>query len=407
MNILMFGWELPPHNSGGLGIACMHLASALTAANNNITFVLPRKIEVKPSNFNVVFADTRPLSPSLALQAYSSSLHEKVRDKRAGGHTSLLNEVYAYASRVRELIKELDFDIIHAHDWLSFPAAWTAKELSNKPLICHVHATEFDRTGGTGVNQEVYDIEKHGMDMADRVITVSNFTKGIVRERYGIDEQKVHVVHNGIDKQSQVSLKGDILKLKEKGQSIVLFVGRLTLQKGPDYFVRMAKHVVQYRPNTVFVMVGSGDMEGQIIREAVELGIGDKVLFAGFLRDSELAAMYQSADVFVMPSVSEPFGITALEAAAHGIPVLLSKQSGANEVLAHTLKADFWDVEEMTNKIVTLLNHATLGQTLKQHSQQEISSLTWQKAAEHCMQVYQSILAPTRILTLSSGIPLE
>ncbi|MFI5206007.1 MAG: glycosyltransferase family 4 protein, partial [Candidatus Paceibacterales bacterium] len=287
-----------------------------------------------------------------------------------------------------------DFDVIHAHDWLSFLAGIRAHRISGKPLVVQIHSTEFDRTGNTTGNYEVFTIEKNGMELADSVIAVSNFTKNVITDKYGISPNKVHVVHNGIAKPGHSPFENDVLELK-KHNRIVLFVGRLTLQKGPDYFLKAAKKVLEYESNVVFLMVGDGDMKEQLIREAVHAGISDKVIFTGFLRDSELKKIYKSADLFVMPSVSEPFGIAGLESAINGTPVLLSKQSGISEILTHALKVDFWDIDEMTNKILAVLQHPPLKHTLKKHTLMESHLHTWHKAAKKVKNIYNSVINKT------------
>ena len=282
--------------------------------------------------------------------------------------------------------------MIHAHDWLSFPAGLRAKEVSGKPLIVHVHATEFDRTGGNGVNPEVYAIEKEGMTRADRVVTVSHFTKNLVTRHYGVPDYKVTVVHNGIDFEVKPRLDERLSALKRRGERLILFVGRITLQKGPDYFLQAARRVIDLEPGVTFVMVGSGDMTGQIVEQAAALGLGQRFIFAGFLRGDELDAIYQAADLLVMPSVSEPFGLTPLESLANGTPVLVSRQSGVSEVLRHALKVDFWDIDEMVNQIIAVLRHPPLKRTLAVYGQTDARRVTWSAAAEKCLNIYRSLV---------------
>jgi glycosyltransferase involved in cell wall biosynthesis len=297
----------------------------------------------------------------------------------------LLGEVQRYALAGGVIAGEEEFDVIYAHDWLSFGAGMEAKRVSGKPLIVHVHATEFDRCGGPwGVNKDVYDIEKRGMEAADCVIAVSELTKNIIVREYGIPADKIRVVYNGIDETTAPRGGGALPRLralKAAGFRLVLFLGRITLQKGPDYFLRAAKRVLQHNPQVLFVISGSGDMEEQVMRLAAELGIADHVLFTGFLTGSERHEMYSSADLFVMPSVSEPFGITTLEAMRLGTPVLLSKQSGVAEVVRHALKADFWDVDEMANKILSVVGYPGLREALAENAAREAANLTWSDAA--------------------------
>ncbi len=397
LKVLMFGWEFPPYNSGGLGTACFGLTRALSSYEGmDVIFVLPKKINVSSDFVKIIFADTSSvltekdisiLSGYITSSEYTSSK----KDITVGLYgATLLQEVKYYAKRAREIAKREDFDIIHAHDWLSFLAGIEAKKVSGKPLVLHVHATEFDRTGGQGVNQDVYDIEKYAMGQADEIIAVSNFTKNKIIEHYGISGDKITVVHNGVDMSDYKKLPARLERIKKEGkQKIVLFVGRITIQKGPEYFVQAAKIVLEYYPDVLFVVAGSGDMQYQMMREATDLGIGDKVIFTGFLRGDDLTSLYQAADLYVMPSVSEPFGIIPLETIANGTPVIVSKQTGVSEVLTHALKVDFWDVEEMANKILGVLQNDSLQKTLKEESHKEVKKLNWKASAKKVLDVYK------------------
>jgi glycosyltransferase involved in cell wall biosynthesis len=300
--------------------------------------------------------------------------------------------------RAAELVKGGDYEIIHAHDWMSFKAGIAAKQILDKPLIVHVHSTEIDRTGGNGQDDYIFEIEKQGMEQADLVITVSAHTKEIVEKYYGIDSKKVQVVHNGIDLDDyspppQIPEEdNELVGFKSQGFKIVLFVGRITIQKGPDYFIYAAKKVLEYYPKAIFVVTGSGDMEHRMINLAAELGISDRVLFTGFLRGAELQRIYSLADLFVMPSVSEPFGLTALESVVNGTPVLVSKQTGVSEVLTHVLTADFWDTDEMASKILAVLSYDSLSITLLENGQTQARSINWKSAAQKCVSIYKNIL---------------
>jgi glycosyltransferase involved in cell wall biosynthesis len=283
------------------------------------------------------------------------------------------------------------FDCIHAHDWMTFPAGIALAHVTGKPLVIHVHSTEFDRSG-ENVDQRVYNIERRGMHAAARVICVSNLTQSICVRRYGVDPGKCQVVYNGVDNeaaQPRPEGGGDRIEAKDR---IVLFLGRITMQKGPEYFIRAAKRVLEKEPNAKFVVAGSGDMAIRMIEEAAYLGIGSRVLFTGFLRGRDVDRIYRMADVYVMPSVSEPFGIAPLEAMRNDVPVIISKQSGVSEVLTHALKVDFWDIDEMANKIVAVLRHPPLGQTLREHGSFELRRLTWDGAAQRCVRVYASAI---------------
>ncbi len=393
--ILMFGWELPPQNSGGLGVACFGLAKELSKKNNEITFVLPRK-SGNNSFFNIISGDVfykkvikfdSILSPYLNNESYKVALK---REERNFYGSNLLDEVYRYRLSGKNIGANEEFDIIHAHDWLSFGAGIEAKKVSGKPLVVHVHATEFDRGGGS-INKEIYEKEKEGMMEAEKVIAVSNYTKNIIVNNYGITYEKVEVIHNGIDSKEEEIIHNDIHKLKEKGKKIVLFLGRITMQKGPDYFIKAAKKVCDFSDDIYFIVSGSGDMENQIMNEVARLGISDKVIFTGFLRGNELKRIYREADLFVMPSVSEPFGLTPLESLINGTPVLISKQSGVSEVLNHALKVDFWDVDDMVGKILSFLNYDALSSTLLENGRNEVDSITWDSAAEKCINIYQTL----------------
>lgn len=306
---------------------------------------------------------------------------------RSGGQYGgdLIGDAERYARLVVALARREAFDVIHAHDWLTYPAGIALAHVSGKPLVVHVHSTEFDRSG-ENVNQQLYDIERRGMHEAERVIAVSEFTRQICVDRYEIAESKIDVVYNGIDRQEQQPSPGSAI---DAGDRIVLFLGRITMQKGPEYFIQAAKRVLEKVDNVKFVVAGSGDMATRMIDLAAQMGIGHKVLFTGFLRGRDVERIFRMADCYVMPSVSEPFGIAALEAIHHDVPVILSKQSGAAEVLTHVLKVDFWDVDEMANKIVAVLRHPPLSQTLRQHGTFELRQLTWEGAAEKCLEAYR------------------
>lgn len=393
MRVLMFGWEFPPYNSGGLGTACQGLCDGLIKEGAEIIFVLPRRFEIEYPGLSFLFAGTdrfrlhtldSPLYPYLDVESYEAL------GLKGGYGNGLIEEVLRYGKLARAIAKSEHFDVIHAHDWLSFPAGIAAKEESGKPLIVHVHATEFDRTGGPdGINPTVYQIEKKGLEKADAIVAVSGFTKNILTKEYGITPLKIDVVHNATDSaSSDGNLCLPLAHLKEEGKKVVLFVGRLTLQKGPDYFLRAARRVLDIEPKTVFVIAGAGDMEGQVIRDTATLGLGEHVFFTGFARGEELAGLYQLADVFVLSSVSEPFGITPLEALSHGTPVIVSKQSGVSEVLSHALKVDFWDTEEMANQIVSVLRNRALSAQLSKEGKKEVDNISWQDAAKKCLDLY-------------------
>lgn len=394
LKILMFGWELPPFNSGGLGVACYGLSKALSK-KADILFVLPRKVEVDADFLKLLFASNikvttidSPLRPYMTSAEYS-----RLEEDITLYGNNLFSEVKRYAMEARKIAMREDFDIIHAHDWLSFEAGMAAKEVSGKPLVVQLHSTEFDRCGGLNLNKTVFEIEKRGMQMADKVVGVSNMTKKIIEEQYEIPSEKVYAVHNRINADEYKNQANDkIFQIKKDGKKIVLFAGRITLQKGPEYFLNVAKKILEFDKNILFIMAGSGDMEYQIMDEAAVMGISDKVLFTGFLRGEELAQIFKMADVFVMPSVSEPFGIAALESIVHGTPVIVSKQSGVSEIVQNALKVDFWDIDEMANKILSVLHFPALKDTLRENGSQEVGIFSWDMAANECMNLYTDLL---------------
>lgn len=404
--VLMLGWELPPHNSGGLGVACEGLTKGLADLGVEIDFLLPfsGKDDTHPymrvhSMVNPLTTDQETLKQYARLLAspYMSELEYKELIKNTPGLSlygaSLFQLVELFVDYVDRKSRELEFDIIHAHDWLTYLAGLKVKERTGKPLVVHVHATEYDRTGDNP-NPKIRDIELRGLHGADGIITVSGHTKNIVQARYGIPAEKIFVVHNGVLPVDPIRrLPPGIGLLRAQGNNIVLFVGRITIQKGPEYFIHMAKRVLEYCPKTIFLVSGSGDMEHQMMQLAASLGISANVLFAGFLRGSELMEVYGGSDVYVMPSVSEPFGITALEAAQHGSALLLSKQSGAREVIGGAFTADFWDTEEMANIVVTILKSPGLRKTMREHAKEDAARATWDVAGEKTSAVYDKFVS--------------
>ncbi len=312
----------------------------------------------------------------------------KPADSPYGG--DLFAEIQRYAALATEIARNETFDVVHAHDWMTYPAGLAVAALKGVPLVIHVHSTEFDRSG-QNINQRIYDIERRGMHGAMKIIAVSHLTRNICVHHYGVDPSKIDVVYNAID----IAGNGfDEEKYKiHKDEKIVLFLGRITMQKGPEYFLAAAKQVLEVIDNVKFVMAGSGDMIRRIIEMAAAMGIGHKVLFTGFLRGADVDKVFKMADLYVMPSVSEPFGIAPLEAMSHDVPVLISKQSGVSEVLTHALKVDFWDINEMANKIIAVLRHPPLASTLRQHGAIDVRRRTWSDAARQCITVYESAVS--------------
>lgn len=396
MKVLMLGWELPPFNSGGLGEACLGLSRSLSQKGVDITFVLPKKFDINADFMKLLFADVDEANGTLISSYMTQIAWSKLVAEDPNNipfPTDYVSGALKFAEKMKLIVKNLreSVDIIHAHDWLTYPAALVAQRYLKKPLVTHVHATEFDRTGGHYPNPNVYNIEKFGFEKADRIIPVGGFMKNVIVDKYGIQPDKIHVVYNGIDQQKQV-LQPALSSMKKLGYKVVLFLGRITLQKGPEYFVRAARRVADFYPKVIFVVTGSGDMQEFMISEAANLGILDKFIFTGFLRGEERDRIFQTADIFVMPSVSEPFGITALESVVNGTPVLVSKQSGVSEVLKNALKADFWDTDEMANKIVSVLKYKSLKKDLRIESGKEAKQLTWSKAADEVINIYRELI---------------
>lgn len=392
----MFGWEFPPLSSGGLGTACYGLTKSLSRKGVEITFVLPYSNEINDADFlkiipagNVkVRKISSLLQPYMGSKEYYASLKDRKHPTIYG--STLFDEVYRYTLAAEKIAEEEEFDLIHCHDWMTFGAGIRAKGKKNKPLVLHVHATELDRTGGNQVNQHVYDLERQGMHKADKIIAVSNFTKGKIVGHYGVPAEKIRVVHNAVDFSQHYYDENFEIKKTDK---VVLFLGRVTLQKGPDYFIHAAKKVLEHEKNVKFVVAGSGDMEPYIIEKAAELGIAGNVLFAGFLNQDDVERAYKMADIYVMPSVSEPFGITALEAMKFKTPSIVSKQSGVSEVIKHCLKVDFWDVNELSNKIISLLRYNTLHEALKDNGYFEVKKFSWDIPAQKCIEVYNELMS--------------
>jgi glycosyltransferase involved in cell wall biosynthesis len=332
-----------------------------------------------------------PALANLSQPASNASTGMHLGSGGGAGHgygSDLFGDAERYARLCVALALHEDFDVIHAHDWLTYPAGAAVAKVTGKPLVVHVHSTEHDRSGDN-INRACFDIERAGMLAADRVLAVSELTKSICVKKYSIDPAKIDVVYNGIDRVEQQPPAGVEI---EPGDKIVLFLGRITMQKGPEYFIAAAKRVLEKMDNVKFIVAGSGDMALRMVELAAAMGIGHKVLFTGFLRGKDVDRVFALADCYVMPSVSEPFGLAALEAIHHDVPVILSKTAGAAEVLTHVLKVDFWDTDEMANKIVAVLKYPPLSQTLREHGRFELRRLTWGGAAEKCVKSYRAAM---------------
>ena len=393
----MFGWEFPPYSSGGLGTACHGITQGLSNEGVQVTFVVPTLPSDLKSPYATVLSaeDFMPsgvnirkikglITPYMTDEDYLLMKRMALRSGKTMYGSNLFEEVIRYSERAKTIAKRLDYDVIHAHDWMTYPAGIKAKKASGKPLVVHVHATEFDRSG-QNPNPHVYKIERAGLNFADKIIAVSQYTKDMLITHYGVPPGKIAVVHNAVE----TSLTNRSARL---GRT-VLFLGRMTLQKGPDYFVRAAKKVLQFEPDTRFIMAGAGDMEPQIINQVIAEGLSDKFIFTGFIDNKLTSDIYSMASVYVMPSVSEPFGISALEAIQSGTPVVVSKQSGVREIMPHCLTVDFWDIDAMTNMIVGLLRHRPLRDTLSDNASHELKSISWGNSARKCIDVYNEVLA--------------
>ena len=421
----MFGWEFPPHISGGLGTACFGLTKGLAKHQVNIRFVVPKAYGdenqesvrlVNASDVTVNMKDSvykeywkrieymeigSNIIPYVSPEEFSRILSQQeltkiAKDSRVFSNRfdfsgaygqNLMEEVSRYALVASALATSNDFDLIHAHDWLTYPAGIAAKYVSGKPLVIHVHATEFDRSG-ENVNKPVYDIERKGMEEADMIIAVSNFTRNTVIEKYGIPENKVVTVHNAVEPTEKKKISGT----SHVPEKIVTFLGRITFQKGPDYFVEAARLILERDSNVRFVMAGSGDLLEKMIRRTAQLRIGHKFHFTGFLRGTDVDRMLAMSDVFVMPSVSEPFGIVPLEAMRSNVPVVISKQSGVSEILQHALKVDFWDIHGMADAIYGFLQYGGAQKMFNRYGKDEVENLKWEHSGLKVKEVYQQML---------------
>jgi len=422
----MFGWEFPPHITGGLGTASYGLVKGLAKNNVDVLFVVPKAYgdedkrvvriidasDIEINKHTTIFQDFwkkitlmeigSNLIPYVSPEEFQRLASQNVLDKTNAEESvfktkykfsgkygkDLMQEVSRYALIAASLASNNHFDVIHAHDWLTYPAGIAAKAVSRKPLVIHVHATEFDRSG-ENINPNVFDIEKKGMEAADRVITVSNLTKNIVVNRYEIDESKVFTVHNAVEFDLDFNNKRWHKSVNEK---VVTFLGRVTFQKGPDYFVEAARIVLSKYPHVRFVMAGSGDMLNRMIRRVAQLKMADKFHFTGFLKGNDVDRMFLQSDVYVMPSVSEPFGISPLEAMRAHVPVIISKQSGVAEVLKHAIKVNFWDVDALADSIYGLLNYNGLSSMFRRLGEEEVLGLKWENAAAMVKNIYNSLL---------------
>jgi len=426
--VFMIGWEYPPHITGGLGIACKGLSKALAKRKNHVYFMVPKLWGDEEKNEGIDLFDTQTYKEKLDkddllalesmapypetgerfLTSYGIYGEEPVHineissqstsvpfsgSQLSGGYSEKTYwEIERYALWAAAYAKILNFDIIHCHDWMTYPAGLAAAKASGKPLFCHVHATEFDRSG-ENVNQYIYNLEREAYHQCDHIITVSNFTKQKLIDRYDIPGSKIVTIHNGVDFEIQVNdLVAEKGKQVSKGEKLVLYLGRVTFQKGPDYFVRAAKKVIEKMDNVRFVMGGTGDMYHRMIELAADLGIGKYFHYTGFLNKKDVTRLYRLSDLYVMPSVSEPFGLSPLEAMLHKVPVIISKQSGVSEVIQHCLQVDFWNVDEMAQSMLSVLMNGELHESLSKNGHDEVKKITWDLAAIKIEKEYRTLV---------------
>lgn len=398
MKILMLGWELPPHNSGGLGMACLQLCKSLSKRDNiDIEFILPYDAD-HGIDFMKITAATPQGVAKVVRSGIAYDSYKYVREDGTEEWLNIYDQQELFEHAVASMIDDREFDIVHAHDWLTARAAMRVKERSGCPMILHLHSIESDRAGGRGGNPLVREIEELAVHMADRVIAVSQHTKNCIVRDYGIPEDKVEVVHNSIEASDIVPLDPDntyryLSLMRENGYRVVVNVGRLTVMKGLPNLLRAAKEVIYREPKTLFLIVGSGEQYYELIELAADLGIGANVLFTDFQRGKRLRDAFAIGDLFVLPSVTEPFGLTPLEAIGYGTPSLVSKQSGVSEVLKSCLKVDFWDVNEMANQITAVIQNDPLRDTLIENATREYLRMSWDGASGKIVDMYNRHLA--------------
>lgn len=399
--VLMLGWEYPPHNSGGLGVACEGLTQALAADGTNIHFTLPYKHPHKIGHMHVLSCYTKlltiPYDPQLPpFAAYTTlpsgdikPINFDPKNIKTLSFSEIEFRVNAYAESILDAIKEehVETDLIHAHDWMTYPAAQKIQQETGKPFVAHVHSTEFDRVPNGNGNPFITQTEYEGFQFADRIIAVSEFTKEVLAEKYDVDPTKIDVVHNGIDEAPKIQS----LQFAH-GRPVIVFMGRLTMQKGAEYFLQLAKKVLSKIPNALFVVAGHGDQYSMLLLENAKQKLSSSVVFAGFLRDKQKDFLLDRADIFVMPSISEPFGLVALEAVQRETPVIISKTSGVKEVLPGAIVVDFWDTDLMANSIERLLNDPKYYEQVVDQQLANLGQVTWKNSAEKVKEVYHRIL---------------
>ncbi|MDD4628792.1 MAG: glycosyltransferase family 4 protein [Candidatus Peribacteraceae bacterium] len=398
LHTLMFGWEYPPRHLGGLGVACQGLVRGLLHHNIKVTLVLPfpgtdEEVDIRFPTRDVIetIRIKSFLNPYDSPELYAQRIQHIPRETSQIYGEDLGHAVYVYTETAVEMTKDLNPDVIHCHDWMTYEAGVRAAQYHERPLVTHIHATELDRTHFSP-NEWIYGRERWGFEQADHIIAVSNYTKNILVQHYGISPDKISVVHNGSDEAHAIHVMGDTVPAVTKKNPMVLFLGRLALQKGPKQFLKMAAMVHAHRPDVQFVMAGDGHMFSDLVDESCKLGLQDCMIFAGKVSAPEARKLYAQADCFVMPSLSEPFGLVALEAIAQNTPVILSKQSGASEVIGHAFKVDFWDTEMMADCVLTVLREQPLAMQLMSEAPRVLQKLTWINQADHVHSIYKNII---------------
>ena len=396
----MLGWELPPHHTGGLGVVCYQMCKQLAVSGVDIEFILPFS-----ATFAIDFMKVTPAHPqsvesvSKAGGVYESEKYDLHFKNGSSTTLDMRGQQKMFRDNVAKLALQREFDILHAHDWLTFRAAMAAKVVSGKPLIVHIHSTEFDRAGGGYGNPMVHEIEYAGMMMADQVFAVSQHTKNVICREYGIPAHKVAVVHNSMEVTEDIDESYNLhryrVRMKQLGYRVVVNCGRLTIQKGLAQLLLAAKKVVDVNPKVLFLIAGGGEQLHELIALAAEYGISENVIFTGYLNGTgkQWRDSFRVGDVFVMPSVSEPFGVAALEAIGYGVPVIVSKQSGVGELLANALKVDFWDTDGMADQILSVVEHQGLHDELLKNAQNEYRRLSWKDSASAMHDHYRAHLA--------------
>lgn len=381
MRILMLGWEFPPAKTGGLGTHCYELVKTLGSKNVSVILLIPKRSQnVKHNIPNVEIEEVG----SVSIMPYNSNRESTMTFEKGYGW-NFFKEVEAFNRKCVEVALKKNFDAIHCHDWITINAGIEIKKRTGKPLVFTVHSTEYDRTANIYPLSNIVEIEKRSVQEADVIITVSKNMKNQLIEKYGADPNKIKVIYNGINASKYFGLT------PKDRKNIVLFLGRLTNQKGPYFFMKTAKEVLEKRNNVTFVVAGQGEKLPELIKQSLELNIADHVIFTGYLSEEEINYAYAMADVYVMPSVAEPYGITALEAIASGTPIILSKTAGVAEEIKHCFKVDFWDTREMANKILGILDYSVLGECMRKNSYKEIKNFGWERTADQTIDVYRSL----------------